>query len=159
MPIALRPSRLPPLLLSSTMSVDDASVSAVLEDDATGRFVTAPWLARRLKEMGGVCDRRSLFVLDCRTADDFNRGHVAGAAHVSLPTILYKRLQKGTLPVCSVVSPRDGREALTEHAQSASIVIVPEDVFSDDSVSALLYQRFVQHRCSVFLLRGSSVFP
>lgn len=155
MPIALRPNRLQPLLLSSTMSVDDACVSSVVDNDATtGRFVTGVWLARRLRETGGVCDRRSLFVLDCRSAEEFNRGHVAGAAHVSLPTILHKRLVKGTLPVCSVVSPRDGRESLTQHARTASIVIIPDDLLSNDSVSALLYQRFYEDSCSVFLLKG-----
>uniref|UniRef100_A0A914W0U6 protein-tyrosine-phosphatase n=1 Tax=Plectus sambesii TaxID=2011161 RepID=A0A914W0U6_9BILA len=155
MPIALRPSRLPLLLLSSTMSVDDASVSPVVDDSGV-RSVTGGWLARRLRDMGGVCDRRSLFVLDCRSTDDFSRGHIAGSAHISLPTILLKRLQKGTLPACSVVSPRDGREALTEHAPTACIIIVAEEVFGKDSVSALLYQRFVQDGCSAFILRGGA---
>jgi rhodanese-related sulfurtransferase len=134
------------------MFADDAAVSPI-HDDKVGS-VTASWLARRLRDLGGVCDRRSLFVLDCRSADDFSRGHVAGAAHVSLPTILHKRLLKGTLPVCSVVSPRDGRDLLTEHARTASIVIVPEELPSNDAVSTLLYERFAQQGCSVVLLRG-----
>ena len=127
-------------------------------------YTTAIDLAQRLNDLNGVCDRRTVFVLDCRSAMEYSNGHISGSMHVSLPTILLKRLQKGTLPVCSVVGGRDGRDLLNEYTDTASVVVVtdrdhsqithPSSSSDSLNIASLLYKRFQESGVSVSLLKG-----
>ncbi|XP_043829583.1 dual specificity protein phosphatase 9 [Dromiciops gliroides] len=56
------------------------------------------WLSREL-----AAPQPQLLLLDCRSRELYESGHVQGALSVALPALLLRRLRKGNLSVCSLL--------------------------------------------------------
>ncbi|KAG6920717.1 dual specificity phosphatase 9, partial [Chelydra serpentina] len=92
-----------------------------------------------------------LHVLDCRSRERYDAGHVAGALSVALPGLLLRRLRKGSLSVRSLLPPAPGAVLLYDEATAA----LPRPGQGDaDSVLATLLHQLREEGCTVYFLQG-----
>lgn len=124
---------------TSTITVNNNNNEEFIDE----RFISSKNLAERLLSVndddnnrttvgGERCyddndDVRSIFILDCRSATDFETMHIVNSIHVTLPTILQRRLIKGTLSVCSVISAKDLREQFNQVYKNALVVLIDDN--------------------------------
>lgn len=131
------------------------------------------WLAKALHEDSASTPSASAMVLDCRDPEDFSKGHIKSAINVALPTLLFRRLLKGTLsPVTAICrkNPRNGYDS--QDYKKIPLVLVddrvpcdrPRSLDCDSSSQTLLsgntdlctalYRSLAQEGCDVCVLAG-----
>jgi len=128
---------------------------------------TAEWLGDQLcnwhDTVAGDGDvnvvKSGLLVLDCRSADDYAAGHVAGSMPVVVPPILLRRLRNGSASVAAVVSDASSRSLFTDHCRTCHVVLydtagdaVMTQAGASDSVIEVLINRLKQEGCRVSYL-------
>lgn len=122
-------------------------------------------------------DTRQYFILDCRSRDQYQNLHIFHSYHVTLPTILYKRLLRGTLQLQnSLFADESIREKFSRLYKTVCLVLVVEDYFEPDlfdkntdivqsnSLASLLYKKLIKDGCNVVFLKGgfnsfNSLYP
>ena len=89
-------------------------------------FVEAGQLCEALRGPGG----QDVLLLDCRGQDDFRQGHIRGAVHVGLSSLMLRRLASGKLTLPQVVrhlaSDGLGGERLARLHQCVPLVLYDE---------------------------------
>ena len=124
-------------------------------------YCSPEWLSQQLEKMGSG-DSNSILVLDCRTPNDFNSSHISGAIHVTLPTIMLRRLKNGTLPVASVIKCNEGKEKFNSLYKTGTLVLYDQDSNSTSANSTtiigLLLKKLKEDGCRVRLLEGMRYF-
>ncbi|KRZ97247.1 hypothetical protein T08_13016 [Trichinella sp. T8] len=102
------------------------------------RFVSSPWLATVLRgDQQPSTDQSKLSVIvDLRHPNDFQRRHIAGSVNLVLPTLLHKRLQRGTVAATSL---------LMDAVHSGDTVVLVDG--GDSSISSLIYKRLQEENC------------
>ncbi|KRZ55868.1 Dual specificity protein phosphatase 7 [Trichinella nativa] len=110
------------------------------------RFVSSPWLATVLRgDQQPSTDQSKLSVIvDLRHPNDFQRRHIAGSVNLVLPTLLHKRLQRGTVAATSL---------LMDAVHSGDTVVLVDG--GDSSISSLIYKRLQEENCHVFIFQDS----
>lgn len=86
-----------------------------------GEECDAEWLGSHLAVAGG--DETGVLVLDCRSLAEYRAGHIVGAIHLMIPTLMLRRLRTGCLPVESVINCQDARERFSRHWKTKTIVL------------------------------------
>ncbi len=138
-------------------------------------YISPERLAEKLlSELKVEKKNRNLLILDCRSPADFARTRIEFSTVISvvLPSILEKRLLRGTLSPSSVIASKDVREWFLHKSQSLQVVLIPErnsgnpdengnltqaESESDqNSVSQLLLRKLRLDGVSALLLRGMS---
>ena len=113
--------------------------------------VSPDWLGLEL------ADERDLLVLDSRSANDFNKSHIQNAIHVTIPSLMQKRLKKGNLSVDSVIKCH----RFSTRWRTDTIILYDEDTVdvkeSPNGLITLLYQRLSEDGCKVHYLQGKLV--
>ncbi|KRZ15201.1 Dual specificity protein phosphatase [Trichinella zimbabwensis] len=113
--------------------------------DEEKRFVSTLWLATVLRgDQQPSTDHSKLSVIDLRHPNDFQRRHIAGSVNLVLPTLLHKRLQRGTVAASSL---------LMDAVHSGDTVVLVDG--GDSSISSLIYKRLQEENCHVFILQDS----
>ncbi|KRZ76781.1 Dual specificity protein phosphatase, partial [Trichinella papuae] len=111
--------------------------------DEERRFVSTLWLATVLRgDQQPSTDHSKLSVIDLRHPNDFQRRHIAGSVNLVLPTLLHKRLQRGTVAASSL---------LMDAVHSGDTVVLVDG--GDSSISSLIYKRLQEENCHVFILQ------
>ncbi|KAK2142842.1 hypothetical protein LSH36_907g00004 [Paralvinella palmiformis] len=115
--------------------------------DPESEPVSADWLGLEL------ADERDLLVLDSRTSNDFNRSHIQNAIHVTIPSLMQKRLKKGNLSVDTVIKCH----RFCSRWRTDTIILYDEDTVdikdSPNVLITLLYQRLRDDGCKVHYLQ------
>ncbi|KAL1235531.1 Dual specificity protein phosphatase [Trichinella pseudospiralis] len=114
--------------------------------DEEKRFVSTLWLATVLRgdQQLSIDHSVKLSVIDLRHPNDFQRRHIAGSVNLVLPTLLHKRLQRGTVAASSL---------LMDAVHSGDTVVLVDG--GDSSISSLIYKRLQEENCHVFILQDS----
>lgn len=114
------------------------------------------WLNEQL-EMGN--DR--LLLMDCRPQELYESSHIESAINVAIPGIMLRRLQKGNLPLRSLVSSsEEDRERFARRCGTDTVVLYDEhsrdwnENTGGESVLGLLLKRLKDEGCKAFYLEG-----
>lgn len=119
------------------------------------------WLNEQL-EMGN--DR--LLLMDCRPQELYESSHIESAINVAIPGIMLRRLQKGNLPLRSLVaSSEEDRERFARRCGTDTVVLYDEhsrdwnENTGGESVLGLLLKRLKDEGCKAFYLEGEKGRP
>jgi len=135
---------------------------AMIDDTCTAR-----WLCDQLRSAPAAVDvvRSSVLVLDCRSADEYCAGHVAGSLQVVVPSITLRRLRNGSASVAAVISDPSARTLFNDRCRKSHIVLYDAagDVVASDDVSGgggdsvvqVLMNRLKKDGCRVSYLLGT----
>lgn len=80
--------------------------------------VTKEWLQSELRS-----PTKSLIVLDCRSSNEFQEGHIRSAVNFSIPSLILKRLATGKIDLTSTIKSRDLKQRI-QNAYSNSLFIL-----------------------------------
>lgn len=105
-----------------------------------------------------VRNNGKVILLDCRPQVDFCRAHIRGAINVTLPTLMIKRLKRGSLNVTSVIQNNEAKERFTKLCKS-HVIVLYDDCSTDlnanpSSVLTLLVKKLRQDDYKVSFLIG-----
>lgn len=102
-------------------------------------------------------------ILDCRAQAEYVRAHIRQAINISLPSLMQKRLKRGSLNISSVIQNNEAKERFSRTCKSHLIVLYDEcstDLSANpSSVISLLVKKLRQDGSKVsFLIGGFSTF-
>lgn len=146
-------------------------------EDMVGESCTCEWLSERLVSSGGD---DGVLLLDCRSVDEYKTSHVQGSIHVTVPSIVMRRLRVGSVAVATVVGSNERKRftdrwksdpivlydggasdaeapSSREHqhpTQQQEVTVVPNGTRSE--VVSLLMVRLRTDGCSVYYLQGKT---
>lgn len=80
--------------------------------------VSKEWLQSELRS-----PTKSLIVLDCRSSNEFQEGHIRSAVNFSIPSLILKRLASGKIDVTSTIKSRDLKQRI-QNAYNTSLFIL-----------------------------------
>lgn len=123
--------------------------------------VTKEWLQSQLRS-----SNKSLIVLDCRSSNEFQEGHIRSAVNFSIPTLILKRLATGKIDINSTIKCRDLKQRI-QNAYNDSVFVLYSDNRTDNSTEwnssnetttiNVLHRRLKQDGCRVFCLKGNGI--
>lgn len=127
--------------------------------------IDADWLWAQLRSVDP-----QVTVLDCRTALDFSECHIRQAVHLSLPSIMLRRLAGGKVSIGSVLKCNEARQRLAQAYGKHTFVLCGDTPLSpaatngnSEGVSAapppremmpVLHKSLLQDGCLVVCLQG-----
>ena len=106
----------------------------------------------------------NILLLDCRTNEEYRLGNISGSYNIVLPQIMMRRLKANKLSLKSLVPPnfRQEKEAFLKKCLSYQVVLYDQLTTelnnNDQTLLGLLYNRMREEGCSVFVLKGRSLF-
>lgn len=80
--------------------------------------VSREWLQGQLR---AACE--NVIVLDCRSTNEFQEGHIRLAVNFSIPSIMLRRLAAGKIDLTSTIKCRDLKQRI-EHAYNDSVFVL-----------------------------------
>lgn len=115
------------LCLSTSDLKSAASLCGSGDVDQPRQIPSRHWISR-----SALADRirtsrsagKPLLLLDCRSAVEFGKCHILDSVNVSLPSILYKRLLRGSLHPSAVIAAKEVREKFLTEYRTAPIVLI-----------------------------------
>lgn len=94
--------------------------------------VTKEWLQSELRS-----PTKSLIVLDCRSSNEFQEGHIRSAVNFSIPSLILKRLASGKIDVTSTIKCRDLKQRI-QNAYNDSLFVLYNETTLPSSISSSL---------------------
>lgn len=106
---------------------------------------------------------KAVLVLDCRSQNDHTKSHIASAINVTMPSLMLKRLKKGTLNISCVIQNNEAKDRFHKCRETHHVVIYDEsssDVTANPSsiINLLLRKLKSDGYNTSFLLGGFSTF-
>lgn len=89
--------------------------------------VSKEWLQSELRS-----PTKSLIVLDCRSSNEFQDGHIRSAVNFSIPSLILKRLATGKIDLTSTIKCRDLKQRI-QNAYNDSMFILYNDTITATS--------------------------
>ena len=122
--------------------------------------VTKEWLQSELRSA-----TTNLIILDCRSSNEYQEGHIRSAVNFSIPSIMLRRLAAGKIDLTSTIKCRDLKQRI-QSAYNDSIFILYNDnseltttsTTSDATTINVLHRRLKQGGCHVICLIGKIIF-
>lgn len=93
--------------------------------------VSKEWLQSELRS-----PTKSLIVLDCRSSNEFQEGHIRSAVNFSIPSLILKRLATGKIDVTSTIKSRDLKQRI-QNAYNTSLFILYNETIPATGAMAL----------------------
>lgn len=84
--------------------------------------VSKEWLQSELRS-----PTKKLIVLDCRSSNEFQEGHIRSAVNFSIPSLILKRLATGKIDLTSTIKCRDLKQRI-QSAYTDSLFVLYNDV-------------------------------
>lgn len=110
---------------------------------------------------GDLCAKERLLLLDCRSCGDYSKSHIVGAVNVTLPSLMLKRLKKGTLNISCVIQNNEAKEKFNKNYKTHLLVLYDEcstDLNANPSgVLSLLVKKLKDDGCRVKFLLGKFI--
>ena len=128
--------------------------------------IDADWLWAQLRSVDP-----QVTVLDCRTALDFNECHIRQAVHLSLPSIMLRRLAGGKVSIGSVLKCNEARQRLAQAYGKHTFVLCGDTPLGPPLANGappgllapppremmpVLHKSLLQDGCLVVCLQGDS---
>lgn len=121
---------------------------------------TMSWLSDQLS------NGTFLLILDCRSYAEFARSHVQGAINLTIPSLMLRRLKKGTnFAISSLITSEQSKKEFNRNLRLASGIVLYDSETSDvssvssNSALAVLLKKFSEDvNTPVWLLEGERNF-
>uniref|UniRef100_A0A5S6QX70 protein-tyrosine-phosphatase n=1 Tax=Trichuris muris TaxID=70415 RepID=A0A5S6QX70_TRIMR len=162
-----------PVAAASTRRIEEDVMFKTLSEEARrtttsseldGDSVSAGWLASKLR--GRTTSKQGApYVLDFRCPQEFRRAHIEGSVNVVIPTLLYRRLQRGSVSASSVIISMD---EVRRHRRTPLILVDDEPpsgcaatpspsvgIRNGLLISNLVYRRLSEEGYPVAYLQGT----
>lgn len=93
---------------------------------------SADWLSARIR------GKDNIFIFDCRTPNEFQRAHIRNSVNIHLPTILLKRLAKGSLSLSAVIPDLEIKQQFINCCKQIPVLLISpvDDQLIDSSPDA-----------------------
>lgn len=85
--------------------------------------VSKEWLQSELHS-----PTKSLIVLDCRSSNEFQEGHIRSAVNFSIPSLILKRLATGKIDVTSTIKSRDLKQRIQSAYNTSWFILYNETI-------------------------------
>ena len=112
------------------------------------------WLTQRILNSEG------LLLLDCRSTEDYQIAHITGAMHVTIPTLMMRRLKKGNLSIASVINSNEGRDRFKSQCRTHPVVCydgATSDIEGNPTcLVSLLVKKMKEDGCAAYVLEGKN---
>ena len=103
-----------------------------------------------------------LLLLDCRPFAEFARSHVQGAINLTIPSLMLRRLKKGTnFAISSLITSEEGKAQFNRNLRHASGIVLYDSETTDvstvctSSALGVLLKKFSEDvNTPVWLLEG-----
>lgn len=133
-------------------SASPENVSGVL---SKFKCIGADWLWSQLRS-----PEPQVTVLDCRSATEFSACHIRQAVHLSLPSIMLRRLAGGKVTIASVLKCNEARQQLaTAYGTKKHTFVLCGDHgllhSHPHEMMPVLHKSLVQDGCLVVCLEGT----
>lgn len=92
--------------------------------------VSKEWLQSELRS-----PTKSLIVLDCRSSNEFQEGHIRSAVNFSIPSLILKRLATGKINLTSTIKCRDLKQRI-QNAYNESMFVLYNDTINATPAAA-----------------------
>lgn len=133
------------------------SLSSGVHQESSSMTCGKDWLGQRLLKDHG----KGILLLDCRSHTDYHISHVHGAIHVTIPSLMLRRLQNGNLPISSVLKTNESKERFNSQCKTDILVLYDDKEDSDRlspspsaNVVGLLAKKLQNDGCRVKTLVG-----
>lgn len=83
--------------------------------------VSKEWLQSELR-----APTKSLILLDCRSSNEFQEGHIRSAVNFSIPSLILKRLATGKIDVTSTIKSRDLKQRIQNAYNTSWFILYNE---------------------------------
>jgi len=147
---------------TAAAAASETSAAAAAADGVSWKSIGADGLWRELRQ-----PEPQVTVLDCRSAADFTACHIRRAVHLSLPSIMLRRLAGGKVSIASVLKCSEARHQL-QNAYGKHTFVLCGDTGADSAAPAsltprhaahemlpILHKSLVQDGCLVVCLEGN----
>jgi len=98
----------------------------------------------------------NILLIDCRTLNDYSKGHIEGAINLFVPPLMLRRLKKGNVPLQNFVNSDVAKEKFEKRSCSEKIVLYDEESCGviTDSIIDVLSKRLMDSNTLVHLKGG-----
>lgn len=108
---------------SSSSTFDCFSPASTHTHDAMPhgyKWVDPQWLWLELRRSSGP----GVLVVDCRNLEDYTRSRIRGSVHLSLPSLLLRRLAAGKLPVENAIPCGVARDTFLSACDAGRLLVI-----------------------------------
>lgn len=145
--------QMPSLLIDSPRSYRRIQVE---KKKFMAKGATVSWLSDQLSR------GTFLLLLDCRPFAEFARSHVQGAINLTIPSLMLRRLKKGTnFAISSLITSEEGKAQFNRNLHHVSGIVLYDSETSDlsavctSSALGVLLKKFTEDvNTPVWLLEG-----
>lgn len=113
-------------------------------------LVSKEWLLKELRSATKI-----LIILDCRSSNEYQEGHIRSAVNFSIPSIMLRRLANGKIDLTSTIKCKDLKQRI-QTAYNDSLFVLYNDNFelNCDAMSTInvLLRRLKQDGCHTVCL-------
>lgn len=126
-------------------------------------LVTKEWLQSELRTA-----TKELIILDCRSSNEYQEGHIRSAVNFSIPSIMLRRLAAGKIDITSTIKCRELKQRITNGYKDSLFILYSQQQISSNNTTTntsasdatinVLHRRLKQDGCRVCLLEGKIFF-
>lgn len=95
--------------------------------------VSKEWLQSELRS-----PTKSLIVLDCRSSNEFQEGHIRSAVNFSIPSLILKRLATGKINLTSTIKCRDLKQRIQNAYNDSMFVLYNDTITATPAAPAIV---------------------
>lgn len=98
----------------------------------------------------------SLLLVDCRTLNEYDKGHIEGAINLYIPPLMLRRLKKGNVPLKNFINSDIAKEKFERRSNCEKIVLYDEGTqeVASDGLIDVLSKKLMESSTIVFLKGG-----
>ncbi|XP_066922104.1 dual specificity protein phosphatase 6-like [Clytia hemisphaerica] len=109
------------------------------------------WLHTQTYQFG-----EKILIIDCRTLNEYSKGHIEGAINLFVPSLMLRRLKKGNVPLKNFVNSDIAKEKFENRSSCDKIVLYDESstTVTADSILEILSKKLLDAPPLVHLKGG-----
>ena len=96
-----------------------------------------------------------LLLIDCRTVNEYAKGHIEGAISLFISSLMLRRLKKGNIPLKNFINSDIAKEKFEDRASYEKVVLYDEDTTDivSDGIIDVLAKKLMESN-TIVLLKG-----
>lgn len=122
--------------------LDNKSVNMISEDPH--------WLFTQYQQ------RSNILIIDCRTLNEYSKGHIEGSINLFVPPLMLRRLRKGNVPLKNFINSDVAKEKFENRTLYQKVVLYDEDTscVTEDSIIEILSKKLCEDNSVIYLNGG-----
>lgn len=115
-------------------------------------LVSKEWLLKELRSATKI-----LIILDCRSSNEYQEGHIRSAVNFSIPSIMLRRLANGKIDLISTIKCKMLKQRIQTAYNDSLFVLYNDNLeLNCDAMSTInvLLRRLKQDGCHAVCLEG-----